>query len=561
MIIDLNTFEQTIDPAILKRGLTYFKQGKVISVEHYADSEVCATIQGSDELYTTRLKIQGDNIVESCCSCPYDLGPVCKHVAALIFYLKQDELGIKVKAASNKRAKTPAQTKQEAFEKTLASVTKEQLSEYVEYLCSQNRTIRQEFLSRYQPQEAKNSKTHYKSSLSALSHSLTHRGFMDFHSANYFSDALDQTLGEADNRIEAGDYISAIGAACAVLEEATKAINHCDDSSGLIGSNIDYAKELLIRISLNADDAEVQKTLFDYCIKTFNKGSFKGWDWHLPLLEIAINVASKQMELQTISTLLETEIANSDDSGCYKDSAMEIKAKLIAKVDSDIAARAYMTDNINIVAFRKQLIKYNLQINNKSEAKRLAREGVQSHSDENQWREYLLKIAESENDKTEVVTQAKALLLATYRQDEMMNYITILKSWLNAIEWIELKLQLKNELNSASGVSQLLLLLAETEKDWELYFEQVSKSNHYSYILEAEKILPDEYRPQLAKLYADTILKEMSTQIGRNHYIEAARYIRRIIKLGERDMANRLIDHLRSTYRQRPALLEELDNI
>ncbi len=561
MIIDLNTFEQTIDPTILKRGLTYFKQGKVISVEHYADSEVCATIQGSDELYTTRLKIEGDNIVESCCSCPYDLGPVCKHVAALIFYLKQDELGIKAKTTPNKKAKTSAQTKQDAIKKTLESVTKEQLTEYVEYLCSQNRTIRQEFLSRYQPKNAKNSKTHYKSSLSALSHTLTHRGFIDYRSANYFSEALDQTLSEADNRIEAGDYLSAIGAACAVLEEATKAINHCDDSSGLIGSNIEYAKDLLIRISLNTTNDEVKKVLFDYCIKTFNKGSFKGWDWHLPLLEIATNVAESHKEFQTISTIIEAEINNSNDRDWYKDSAMEIKAKLIAKVDSDIAARAYMADNINIVAFRKQLIEYNLQINNKSEAKRLAQEGVQMHRYETKWRECLLKIAEGENDKTEVVTQAKALLLATYRQDEMQNYITILKGWLNAIEWIEFKGQLKYELNSASGISQLLLLLAEIEKDWELYFEQVSKSNHYSYILDAEKILPSEYNSRLAKLYADTILKEMSTQIGRNHYIEAARYIRRIIKLGERDMAHNLISHLRFTYKQRPALLEELDNI
>lgn len=36
------------------------------------------------------------------CDCPYDLGPVCKHVTAALFYLQQDTLDISVKSKSGK---------------------------------------------------------------------------------------------------------------------------------------------------------------------------------------------------------------------------------------------------------------------------------------------------------------------------------------------------------------------------------------------------------------------------------------------------------------------------
>ena len=76
-----------------------------------------------------------------------------------------------------------------------------------------------------------------------------------------------------------------------------------------------------------------------------------------------------------------------------------------------------------------------------------------------------------------------------------------------------------------------------------------------------ESYFTQRHPDQLAELYAKRILEYMSHNMGRDHYQTACRFIRKIIKLGERQVANDLIDTLRKTYPQRRALLEELNKV
>lgn len=57
------------------------------------------------------------------------------------------------------------------------------------------------------------------------------------------------------------------------------------------------------------------------------------------------------------------------------------------------------------------------------------------------------------------------------------------------------------------------------------------------------------------------IVDYMPDHIGRNHYQMACKYIRRMAKLGYKPMALELIEQLRTRYRNRRALIEELTGI
>lgn len=48
-----------------------------------------AVVQGSDG-YTVRVRVKGSTVTEHVCDCPYDPGPVCKHVVALILCVQND---------------------------------------------------------------------------------------------------------------------------------------------------------------------------------------------------------------------------------------------------------------------------------------------------------------------------------------------------------------------------------------------------------------------------------------------------------------------------------------
>ena len=57
------------------------------------------------------------------------------------------------------------------------------------------------------------------------------------------------------------------------------------------------------------------------------------------------------------------------------------------------------------------------------------------------------------------------------------------------------------------------------------------------------------------------IIKYVESNMGRNHYQNACRYLRRMIKMGARDKAEELILHFREKYPQRRALMEELRKV
>ena len=151
MKIPLNSFEQYIDETILKRGFQYFKKGLVHEPEELMKGDYEAIVDGT-EPYTVNLTIKNDVVTEHVCTCPYDIGPVCKHVAAVLFYLQQNELDLGAKPSRKKAGtskssgkKTVAQQVDELLEK----LSHDNLKEYIKELCLKDSNFRQQFLTHY----------------------------------------------------------------------------------------------------------------------------------------------------------------------------------------------------------------------------------------------------------------------------------------------------------------------------------------------------------------------------------------------------------------------------
>ena len=66
---------------------------------------------------------------------------------------------------------------------------------------------------------------------------------------------------------------------------------------------------------------------------------------------------------------------------------------------------------------------------------------------------------------------------------------------------------------------------------------------------------------ELVQLYSEAIIKYMKNNMGRNHYQNACKYLRRIIKPGDRGKTNEIIAILRAEYPKRKGLMEELNYV
>ena len=87
MQLSLNNFKKEIASHILQRGRDYYDDGCVVSLEEIGDGHWMAEVEGT-ELYIVEVEQSGDGGIYHTCTCPYDWGPTCKHVAAVLYAIE-----------------------------------------------------------------------------------------------------------------------------------------------------------------------------------------------------------------------------------------------------------------------------------------------------------------------------------------------------------------------------------------------------------------------------------------------------------------------------------------
>lgn len=84
----LSNLKRNIARRIYDRGEAYYEMDMVIEIGKVSEGHWAAEVEGSyEEVYEVDLYLSGDEVNDWSCTCPYDRGPICKHVvAALLEY-------------------------------------------------------------------------------------------------------------------------------------------------------------------------------------------------------------------------------------------------------------------------------------------------------------------------------------------------------------------------------------------------------------------------------------------------------------------------------------------
>ena len=173
MQIPLDQFEQIIDEKMLKRGLTYFKKGLVHEPEEISPNTYEAVVEGTED-YTVRLTVENDVVTDYSCNCSYDLGPVCKHVAAVILSLQEEELSLTKKAAKPKKSAGAGTKKSKSvalqIDELMDKASVDELKELIRTEATKNAVFRNHVLSWLDHYNENASKDLYQKQLRAMIH-------------------------------------------------------------------------------------------------------------------------------------------------------------------------------------------------------------------------------------------------------------------------------------------------------------------------------------------------------------------------------------------------------
>ena len=570
MEIPLSHFEEYIDEPILKRGLSYFKNGFVHEPEEIRPGDYEAVVEGSED-YTVKLSIRNRVITEHSCDCSYDMGPVCKHVAAVIFYLEQEKLGLtqNTKKGSSKKAKASSskpskrKTLAQQVDDLLGKVTHDELILFVRNQAANDSLFRDSLLASFAQYNPNESKALYAKQVKTLIKVARGKyGFLDSSGAEYVSNELSSMLGLANHYIRKGNHKSAFFICTAIMDELISALEYADDMDGHLTDTIYDAFDTLATIAQEDPPEEVRKLIFKYCLTSFSKRSFSGWDWHLNFLHLAAYMLSTDSEMEELFKRI-AAIPKSSEYEVKK--AQEIQYDVLLKRKGESVAQKYLEQNIDNPSFRARAIQDALDQKDYEKATALANEGIEQDSGYPglvaSWYDWLLKIAESQNDTERIILYARYLLLKSHNPKR--DYYQILKEIVPTEEWTNLVEAIVQEAMERKPYyrTDLVASIFIREEWWSRLLDLVKKEYTLDQLAKYEKLLAQHFPSELADLYAERIIRYIENHAGRSHYRTACKYIRRMIKLGAREKADEVISQLRQTHYRKKALMEELDNV
>ena len=570
MEIPLSHFEEYIDEPILKRGLSYFKNGFVHEPEEIRPGDYEAVVEGSED-YTVKLSIRNRVITEHSCDCSYDMGPVCKHVAAVIFYLEQEKLGLtqNTKKGSSKKAKASSskpskrKTLAQQVDDLLGKVTHDELILFVRNQAANDSLFRDSLLASFAQYNPNESKALYAKQVKTLIKVARGKyGFLDSSGAEYVSNELSSMLGLANHYIRKGNHKSAFFICTAIMDELISALEYADDMDGHLTDTIYDAYDTLTAIAQADPPEEVRKLIFKYCLTSFSKRSFSGWDWHLNFLHLAAYMLSTDSEMEELFKRI-AAIPKSSEYEVKK--AQEIQYDVLLKRKGESVAQRYLEQNIDNPSFRARAIQDALDQKDYEKATALANDGIDQSSGYPglvaSWYDWLLKIAESQNDTERIILYARYLLLKSHNPKR--DYYQILKEIVPTEEWTNFVESIVQEAMERKPYyrTDLVASIFIREEWWSRLLDLVKKEYTLDQLAKYEKLLAQHFPSELADLYAERIIRYIENHVGRSHYRTACKYIRKMIKLGAREKADEVISQLRQTHYRKKALMEELDNV
>lgn len=572
MEIPLSHFEEYIDEPILKRGLSYFKNGFVHKPAEIRPGDYEAVVDGSEE-YTVKLSIRNRVITEHSCDCSYEMGPVCKHVAAVIFYLEQEELGLtqNTKKASSKKAKASSskpskrKTIAQQVDELLDKVTLDELTLFVREHATKNAQFRDLLLASFAQYNSNESRTLYAKQVKALikvARDSDKYGLIDSSGAKYISKEISPMLSLAERYLSQGNHQSAFFICTAIMDELISALLLADDREGVLGNAIYAAYDTLSAITCEEPSEAIRRQILKYCFTSFDKRTFAGWDWHIGLLQLAACILDTEDEVEELFKRINS-IPESDEYEIKE--VQKIKYCILLEKKGTEVAQKYLEQNLDNPSFREVAIQDALDQEDYEKATALANDGIEQDSGYpglvTNWYEWLLKIAESQKDPERIILYARHLLLNN--SIPSLDYYEILRKTVPPEQWTDFVETIVQEAIERKPYyrTDLVASIFIREEWWSRLLDLVKKECNLDQLAKYEKLLAQHFPSELADLYAERIIEYVESHIGRNYYRTACKYIRKMIKLGARDKADEVISQLRQTHYNRRALMEELDNV
>lgn len=573
MSISLREFESEIDTIIVSRGHDYFSNGAVSDLKQIKDDAWVAFVEGT-ERYRVNIILKGDDVLDYSCSCPYALSSICKHIVAVFYELRdrkysQDKEPEKPQNSSKVKQKA---VPQESLDQTLSRMSRNSLEAVILEYASREPEIADYILAKQTLDNSRLDKEQYRKIIkNSIDSARGKHGYIGYWQASKVVEGARMVLDKANECVSSQNRPQqALPIYQCILEEMVPLLQDADDSSGEIGSIIEQTIEGLSIYARQAKGTFREK-LLDYLFDEFEYKRYDEWsDWKWDFLELAAQMvnSSEEQEIlfQRIDQFMETRSKGKHDwVGSYDaETALGIKLTVLERQGIDKNVEDFLKEHMSYPAMRQRAIELAFERKDFALVNKLSQEGIALAKQQNfpglidGWNIWMLRVAEAEHNIPEIKRHALSLFLGTGDFDYYKRYKKCFSTdgWKQELQQV-INLIKKSKPHHQDTLAQIFI----QEQKWSDLLSYVQDDASACMLDYYEKFLSSRFPQELALLYEKVIVKELAPLVGRSNYQRICQFLRRMKKIGAQESVKSLIEELSVKYKNRPALLEEMQKL
>lgn len=556
--MNINNFQQYINQTILGRGYDYYMGGHV-DEEYVRKGNTYIFLVEGRETYEVSVELdESGEIIHAECDCPYDLGLICKHKAAVFFLLSEIINNGEVKWDIKQ-----AQTELSGIKEVLNKLPKEELIRIIMEIVPKNDTLEESLILRYSDGNNEQELKQVAKLIRRIVNKYAGRGgFIEY---GEISDYVGEMVGILEKARNTEDSLLALEIIFQVLHEAMEAFQYADDSDGEIGGLVSECFEVMedLVLSEKSSDSSITQKLFNRLLEDSNDHSYDDWqEYTIDILRLCAEVADTEALRVLLRERVMVYLNKSDTDGFstyYAGTLLQILHRLIVLYGTDAEALHFEEENSEHASFRELLIERAKKENNFEKVIALAIDGEKQDDyyagRKPKWKEIRYDAYKKLSLKAEQAQLAKEMLF-----DGHFEYYQELKDLNTGDEkefYDELKAKLKKD--TRWQAKNMYVNLIEQEEDTDEIMAYV-RENPQSIVKYAE-LLKDNYADEVVALYNNRIKAAAQFSTKRSAYQDVCSLIRRYKNIAGQDNAAELVYELRVLYKRRPAFVDELSKI
>lgn len=552
----LKNLEAYIDTIIVMRGKSYFSDGLVEELEETEPEFWQACVQGSGE-YDIEIDLSGDEVDQWSCTCPYDRGPVCKHVVATLLAVREKKQGGIAEEDTGSVDKPLSQSDQ--LDHVLANLDRKELEQELRDLLMQESYSLECFLLRFQQATGSSAalSERYRELFGTIVDKHSERyGFIDYRAAWDFTNEVSGLLSTLiDSNAAAADQVSCCFSIIeGLIRDVLEAIDDSDGGTGIIISQI---RDILEGAYPDLSPAQ-QQDCFQRALK-YHYGGLD--DYGLELSTLLAEWSEGNSDYQALYLQeMDRQITQKANSWS-RDHALCTKYQLLLQWEHLDDATNLAMQYMEIAEFRKHFVQQAIDSEAFDKARQLIHEGIAIAEEKHHpgsvssWREMLLAVAEQTNDLPAIRKELLSLMAGfRFRMELYQRY----KATYTSEEWVTAHHDVYEQLKTNNAPVETLAEVLDDENELEALFRLIREQKHGAIALFKRYAtrLASTFPEEAVATYRRAIHTDMES-VGRKTYEQAVRDMQILEALpGGQEAVQQLLAELRQLYKNRKAMLE-----